>query len=78
MVVAAHRLLAKDGAKFHARIRRGGYNQVVLVMQVRLGDQHEPEQPQHVTDPARAREIAKQFAEEQGFDKVVWDELKEI
>lgn len=74
MVVAAHRLLAKDGAKFHAHIRRGGYNQVVLVMQVRLGDQHEPEQSQHVTDPARAREIAQQFAEEQGFDKVIWDD----
>jgi hypothetical protein len=74
MVVATHRLLAKDGAKFHARVRQGGYNQVVLVMQVRLGDQHEPEQPQHMTDPARAREIAQQFAEEQGFDKVLWDD----
>jgi hypothetical protein len=73
MVVAAHR---KDRAKFHARIRGSGYNQVVLVMQVRLVDQHESEQSHHVTDSARARALAQQFAEEQGFDKVIWDDCE--
>ena len=73
-VVAAHRLLAQDSAEFHARIEQGGYNQVVLVMQVRLSDQREPEQRQIVTDAATARQIAQEFAEQQGFDIVTWDD----
>jgi hypothetical protein len=74
MAGAERRLLAKDGAEFHASIRDNGYNQVVLVMQVCLGDQHEPEQIQRVTDRATARKIANRFAKEQGFDKVIWTE----
>ena len=76
MVVAAERLFAKDGAEVHAHIPEGGYNQVVLVTQVRLGHQREPEQSQRVTNRAGAREIAQRFAEEQGFDKVIWDDCE--
>lgn len=68
MVALAH----QDGAEFHARICPGGYNQVVLVTQVRLRNHYEPEQPQRVTNTARAREIAQQLAKEQGFDTVIW------
>jgi hypothetical protein len=67
MVVVTHRSRAKDGARFHAHICDGGYNQVKLAMQVRLGDQNDPEQRQHVTDPANARVIAQRFAKEQGI-----------
>ena len=73
MVGAIHRLLPKDGAEFHARIEPGGYNQVSLIMQVRLGDQHEPEQAVRTTDPATARDLAARFAEEAGFGTVAWE-----
>jgi hypothetical protein len=75
MVAVSQQLLAKDGAKFHAHIDRGGHNgRVSLVTQVRLGDRSYPEQSQYVTNEATARQLAQQFAEEQGFDSPTWDE----
>jgi len=75
MVGTTQQLLAKDGAKFHARIERGGHNgRVTLVTQVRLGDRSYPEQQQYVTDEATARQLAQQFAEDQGFDMPTWDD----
>jgi hypothetical protein len=73
MVAATRRLLSQDGAKFHARIEPSGYNQVSLVMQVRLDDQREPEQAMRTTDAATAHKLAKRFAEEAGFGTVIWE-----
>lgn len=73
MVAATRRLLAKDGAQFHARIKPSGYNQVSLETRVRLGDQAEPEQRSRCTNEATARTIADQLAKEAGFSTVMWE-----
>jgi hypothetical protein len=73
MVANKGPLLAKDGARFHARIKPGGYNQIRLVTQVRLGDRREPEQTQITSNEAMAHDIADQFARDAGFPAAIWD-----
>jgi hypothetical protein len=67
-------LLAKNGAQFHGRIELGGYNQVRLVTQVRLGDRREPEPTQITSNEAMAHDIADQFAKDAGFPAAIWDQ----
>lgn len=73
MVANSGPLLAKDGAQFHARIEPGGYNQVRLVTQVRLGDRREPELTQITSNKVMAHDIADQFARDAGFPAAIWD-----
>lgn len=73
MVANRSQLLAKDGAQFHARIKPGGYNQVRLVTQVRLGDRREPEQTHTTSNETMAHDIADQFARDAGFPAAIWD-----
>jgi hypothetical protein len=72
MVVVIARLLAADGAQFHACILPGGYNQVILEIQVHLRDQCEPRTKMRASEAA-ARDLADQFAKEAGFSTVIWD-----
>jgi len=73
MVANKSPLLAKDGAQFHARIKPGGYNQVRLVTQVRLGERPEPEQTHTTSNEATAHDIADQLAKDAGFAAAIWD-----
>jgi hypothetical protein len=71
-MVATEQLLAKDGAQFHAWTEPSGYNQVVLSMEVRLGDKKTSLRGLR-THPINARDLAARLAKEAGFDTVVWD-----
>jgi hypothetical protein len=69
-------LLAKDGAEFHAHLVPGGWNQMVLKMEVRLEGREPERSEQHVINNAtEARRIGDQFAREWGQpDGAIWDQ----